>query len=358
MPSRTRFAFFQPRLKLALRSRQVAFVAMCLFWPDLSLFAPSRVGAQEQSNLARYFENAVAMSQPKMVKVFGASVGRVEGNSTGILVSSQGHVLTMQGVFLDGSNVRVILADGTEQVATVLKRDRRTQLALLKIETETPNYFELSPEPIGNQGDWVVALTNAFRVADKDEPVSAMWGIISLRTSIEARLSRRDVAYQGELVLVDCITSNPGAGGGAVVLADGRLVGMVGRIIDSTETNTRLNYAVPSSVLTKFLEQDAPIKGGEAEAPAKEKGDLGIILFKLGGRGSPAYVDRTRPGSPAAQAKLQADDMIVSIDEIKIGNVKQFEEALESMRAGQEIILVIKRGKEFLRIPMIPEARK
>jgi serine protease Do len=327
-------------------------------WLVSCTWFPVSSQAQDPAGIAQYFAKAIEQAQPKMAKVIGASVGNVEGNATGILVSDQGHVLTMQGVYLDGRNVRVILADGAAYPATVLKRDRQTQLALLKIEARTPSFFELSTEPVGKQGDWVVALTNAFRVADKDEPVSAMWGIISLRTSIEARLSRRDVAYQGELVLVDCITSNPGAGGGAVILSDGKLVGMVGRIIDSTETNTRLNYAVPSSVLASFLANDSQTDAATAEASADEKGDLGIILFKLGGRNSPAYVDRTISGSPAALAKLQADDMIVSINANKIGNVKQYQEALDTLRAGQEVILVVKRGKEFLRIPIVPEKRK
>lgn len=326
------------------------------------VFLNSGLQAQEDSSdrsgVAKFFYSAIEQAQPKMAKVFGASVGKVEGNATGILVSGEGHILTIQGVYLDGRNVRVILADGTEYPATVLKRDRQTQLAVLKIEAKTPNFFELSREPVGQQGDWVIALTNAFRVADKDEPVSAMWGIISLRTSIEARLNQRDVAYQGELVVVDCITSNPGAGGGAVITADGRLVGMVGRIIDSSETNTRLNYAVPSSVLASFVSSDPTEKTNKEQIDRQEKAELGIVLFKMGGRDSPAYVDRTRPGSPAALAKLQADDLIVSIGGQKIGTVKQYEAALTTLKPDEEVILIVKRGDSVLRIPIVPEKAK
>lgn len=314
--------------------------------------------AQEPNGLGQFFEQAINQSQPRMVKVIGASVGNVEGTSTGILVSAEGHILTMQGVYLDGRNVRVILADGVEHRATVLKRDRQTQLALLKIEASTPHFFELTTEAVGNQGDWVVALTNAFRVADKDEPVSVMWGIISLRTTMEARLNRRDVSYFGELVLLDCITSNPGAGGGAVVLADGRLVGMVGRIIDSSETNTRLNYAVPSSILSQFLRAEAQVEVPDSTPTVTEKADLGIQLFKLGGRNNPAYIERVRPDSPAATAGLQADDMLVSIGGQKVGTVKQYEELLETLRPNEEVILIVKRGTEFIRIAITPESKK
>jgi serine protease Do len=185
-----------------------------------------------------------------------------------------------------------------------------------------------------------------------------MWGIISLRTTMEARLNRRDVAYYGELVLVDCITSNPGAGGGAVVLADGRLVGMVGRIIDSSETNTRLNYAVPSSILNQFLRNDDPKDVTDTTSNVFEKADLGFQLFKLGGRNNPAYIERVRPDSPAAVAGLRPDDMLVSIGGQKVGNVKQYEEVLDNLRPNEEVILIVKRGTEFVRIAITPEIRK
>jgi serine protease Do len=347
-----------PTLKTLMETDSRFLICFLSFAASLASVSTAETAAQQPNRVGHFFRQAIDHSQPKMVKVFGASVGNVEGNATGILVSCEGHILTMQGVYLDGRNVRVILSDGSEHPATVLKRDRQTQLALLKIEAPTPEFFELSAAPVGDQGDWVVALTNAFRVADKDEPVSVMWGIISLRTTMEARLSRRDVAYYGELVLVDCITSNPGAGGGAVVLADGRLVGMVGRIIDSSETNTRLNYAVPSSILKHFLHNDGPAEDAPVEMEVAAKADLGIQLFKLGGRNNPAYIERVRSGSPAAAANLRPDDMIVSIGGQKVGNVKQYEETVDSLRPGEEVMLIVKRGTEFIRVPLIPEIKK
>lgn len=307
--------------------------------------------------LPRDAESVIQQAQNKMVKVFGATIGNVEGYSTGILVSPDGTILTTQGVYLDASVIRVLLADGSEHRATVLRRDRNRQLALLKIEAETPDYFELSSDTVGQPGDWIFALTNAFRVADKDEPVSVTMGVIALRTSIEARLSRRDVAYEGELVLIDCITSIPGAGGGAVVRLDGSLVGMVGRVIDSTETNTRLNYAVPTSLLLEFA-SGQPESATETVALETEKADLGIVVFKLGGRSNPAFIERVRRGSPAAVAGLKTDDMIVSIGGSSVGTVKQYEETIERLVPGEEVILVVKRGTEFVRIPLTPEVRK
>ena len=320
--------------------------------------ASTTVAFSQEAGRKSFIQDAIDAAQPKMVKVYGAGAGRVEGFATGILVSADGKILTTQGVFLDGRQVKVVLANGAEYQATILKRDRVAQLSLLKIQAKTPDYFELSSEPVGEKGDWVVALCNAFKVADKDEPVSATLGIISLRTTMEARLTKRDVAYQGELVLLDAITSNPGAAGGAVVTADGKLVGIVGKIINSSETNTRLNYAVPVSVLAKFVEGKTDPIVAAKPVEATQQVDLGVVLFKFGGRSNPAYIDRVVRGSPAAESKLKTDDMIVSIDGNKIGNVKDYHRILATLRPEEEVLMIVKRGVEMVRIRITPRAKK
>ena len=108
---------------------------------------------------------------------------------------------------------------------------------LLKINVLDATYFSLDDEDLGEKGDWIIAISNAFKVADKEEPLSATLGVISLRTTMEARLNRRDVAYKGKLILIDPITSNPGAGGGVIVTLQGKLVGMIGKIINDARKN-------------------------------------------------------------------------------------------------------------------------
>lgn len=318
----------------------------------------AKASAQEDTN--SFVQKTIDAAQLKMAKIYGAGAGNVDGFATGIVVSDDGKVLTTQGVILDGKRVRVVLADGSSHIATILKRDRIRQIALLKIQAETPNFYELSDKPVGEKGDWVFALSNAFKVADKEEPVSATLGIISLRTTIEARLTKRDVAYKGEMVLIDAITSNPGAAGGAVVKADGNLVGMIGKVISSSETNTRLNYAVPSSALLAFVEgkENSVEDAKEPTAEVAKNAELGIVLFKFGGRSNPAYIDRVRRGSPAATAKLKTDDMIIAIAGNKIGSVRDYNSTVETLRPDEEILMIVKRGVEILRIRITPTAKK
>ena len=302
-----------------------------------------------------FFQTIAADAQPRMVKVFGAGVGRVDGFATGIIVSDDGKIITTQGVLLDGKEVRVVTSDGVSHSATILKRNRVSQIALLKIERGTADYFDLSAEPVGEKGDFVVALTNAFKVADHEEALSAMAGVISLRSTIEVWRNRRDLAYGGEIVLIDAITSNPGAGGGAVVMGNGRLVGMVGKIIEGKETNTRLNYAVPSSVLLQFV--NGTLQEATQNANAKQDAgtaDLGIKLFTLGGRTDPAYIDRVQRGKPARDAGLRADDLVVSLGGEQIGTVKEYEKALAKLRPGEEVFIIVKRGSDVKRFAITP----
>jgi len=304
-------------IALIKRFAQTVCLAMVVLWA-----APAF--AQEAAKES-YLEQMIGSAQPKMVKVFGAGAGKVDSFATGFIVSDDGKILTAQGVLLDGKRVRVVMADGTNHDATILRRDRVRQVALLKIQKETPDFFKLSEKSIGEKGDWVVALSNAFKVADKQEPLSATLGVISLRTELEARLTKRDVAYKGELVLIDAIVSNPGAAGGAVLNIKGEVVGMIGKVINSSETNTRLNYAVPNVFLAEFVSGKQKTAVAQAtsatEAPALGHADLGIVLFKFGGRSNPAYIDRVHRGE-------------------------------------EEILVIVKRGLEIVRVRVTPRVKK
>jgi serine protease Do len=316
---------------------------------------PPAANAQQIDGL---FADAIEYAQARTVKVYGAGAGRVNSYGSGTIVSPDGLILTMQGVYLDGDQVRVGLPDGQTEVASVLRRNRQYQLALLKVNAATPNFMELSDEPVGEIGDWVLTFSNAFLVAEREEPMSVNLGIISLATSIEATLRSGDIAYQGDLVLIDAITSNPGAGGGAVVTRDGRLVGMIGKVINSSETNTRLNYAVPSRILKQFLEDRLPDLQSKASAQAGESASLGLQLFTLGGPNAAAYVDRVQPEGPAARCGLKPDDLIISLGGEKISTIRDFDAAMTRLAPGRETVIVVKRGNDLIRATLIPDKKQ
>src|SRR5262249_39665648 len=156
--------------------------------------------------------------------------------ATGLVVSGDGKILTSLGVYLGGERIRVVLPDGALHFAQVERRSDAWQLALLKIDAKTPNFFELPAKSTVERRDWLVAASNAFRVADGSEPLSATLGVVSLRTPLELKRGVQNVTYSGDVLVIDCITSNAGAPGGAVVTADGELAGMVGRLVEDKST--------------------------------------------------------------------------------------------------------------------------
>ena len=302
------------------------------------------------------FADAVAIAQKRTVKIYGGAIGRSPGYGTGLVVSPSGDILTANGVHLSGQFLRVTLPDGTTHEAIVTRRSQELQTALLKIDTPTPDFFEMAATTPAEQGDWVLTVSNAFRVADGAEPLSVNIGVLSLRTKLDTRRGLQDFPYAGDVLLYDAITSNPGAAGGAVVTAEGKLVGMIGRVIEAKSTNTRLNYAVPVDLLGKFVrgEEAPPV----AVATTSNKADLGIRLFALGGRRAPAYVDTVVAGSPAALAGLKTDDLVVTIGGQVVRDAGEFRRLVQALPVGQEVVVEVKRKNELLSVRLVPVAEK
>lgn len=301
----------------------------------------------------RLFAKAVKAAQLRTVKVFGAGVGRAAGYATGIIVSPKGHILTANSVILSGDRIRIVLSKGQVRYARVLRRDPRIQTALLKIDDDTPMHFTLPDKLPADKGDWVVSVSNAFKVADGEEPLSVNLGIVSLVTRIRGKRGTQDVEYDADAVLIDAITSNAGAPGGAVVTTDGQLVGMVGRMLESKRTNVRLNYAVPSPLLARFVAGKTAVAAKSGKTNSKTGPvDLGIRLFKLGGKRAPAFVDRVVSGSPAAKAGIKRDDLVLSINGTKVKNVAEYEKLAEDLRGGKPIEVLIKRKQKLMRFPL------
>jgi S1-C subfamily serine protease len=311
------------------------------------------------------FAQAIDYAQPRCVKIVGAGIGREHGYATGILISPDGRILTAAGVYLAAENLRVVDAEGRLHSAQVVRRSDALQVALLKIDSPTPAFFELSPEPIAEPADWVVAVANPFKVAGPREPFSANLGVVCLRAELDTRKRLQDFDVEGDVMLVDAITSNPGSPGGALMTVDGRLAGMIGKILESQSTGTRLNYAVPVDLLHRFVrgrpivteEQDAVARTDEGSDIAEGEPFVGLRLFRLSGRRAPAYIDRVLPDSPAAAADLRKDDLIMAVDDQVIRNVGHYERIAETFRPGQNLNLIIKRDRQVLQRSVTVEAK-
>jgi len=310
---------------------------------------------------------ALQRSAGAVVKLYGSRIGREHGYGTGFLISSDGRIVTSLSLLVAGRNVRAMLDDGRRYEARVVRTDEYRQLALLQIDAEGLPYLEFAGSDSARIGDTVIALGNWYKIAEGREPVSVIRGILSLKTNLDARRLSQEFDYHGLALIYDAITSNPGSSGGPLLDVEGRCIGMVGRIVEAANTNTRLNYALPAEEIIAFLADGASKKGSEPAGPSAERTQragpssgpvdraqatgkpyVGIKISKLGFHRVSAYVQRVRPGSPAAEAGIRADDLIVSINGRRIGDAADYQAALETLSPGLQVRFILKRGSKVL----------
>jgi len=302
---------------------------------------------------ARGDESFAAVSEKvnqKTVKVFGSGgfTGLVS-YGTGALVSPDGYILTVASHMLDTQELRVHLPDGRRFQGKVVVIEPELDAALVKIDkVEDLQYFDVAKAaqaPLAKTGDWILAISNEFNVATRDEPMSVQHGVIAAYSKLHGRKGVFDAPYTGDVYVIDAITNNPGAGGGVITNRKGELIGIIGKELRNSLTNTWINYAVPIQVLAKFVTEG---KAGKYKLIVKPKssgtgGYHGIVLVPNVVERTPPYIEEVLPGSPAAKAGLKPDDLIVYVDGEQVLTVTAFKEILAKARPGTLVKLEIRR---------------
>lgn len=354
-----------------------------------------------QPALAGGFERAIASAAPRVVKLYGLGAGLQAGYGTGVVVSSDGLVLTVLSLLVDARIIRAVAADGTRYEAEVVHRDTARQLALLRLKAaansgaatatgdESARLVDTATSSDGTRvgplpffdlynggdagdgdrsicgvmlepGDWVLAAGNPFKVADGPEPVSIAHGVFSTRTHLDARRRVKDFPYTGDVLVIDAITSNPGAEGSALVNLDGQFVGMIGRVVVSNLTHTHFNYAMPCDVLHDFF-VEAMGNAGKITTPPREEEpavfDAGIKIARTGYQKVLPFVERVRRNSPADHAGVRADDLVLSLNGQPIADVEAYDARMKTLRPRQSVELVVRRGRAILTLNLEPEPK-
>ena len=306
------------------------------------------------------FALAIAAAQPKMVKIFGAGGPTgLEPYQSGFLISAEGHVLTVWSYVLDSDYIAATLNDGRKFEAKLVGADPRLEIAVLKIEAQSLDHFELAQSAAASTGARVLAFSNLFGVATGDEPDSVQHGVIAAKTRLDARRGAYATPYRGPIYVLDAMTNNPGAPGGALTNLRGDLLGLLGKELRNSQNNIWLNYALPIDQLTKSVDE---IVAGKPRAAAEKKPSPtsgGIDLSRLGAilvpdvlERTPPFIDEVRPDSPAARAGLHADDLVVFVGDRLAQSLKALAEELAQLQPEAEIRLVVLRGQELIDISL------
>jgi len=310
------------------------------------------------------FADTCARVWPKVAKIFGAGgIRRLHSYSSGVIVSPEGHILTVWDHVLETDRLRVVLSDGQRFDAKLQLVDSGLDAAVIKIEGEDLPFFDLEKSPEAQPGEWVLGFNNAYRVASGNEKPTVIHGVVSALDELRARKGVFDSAYGGSVYIVDGITNNPGAGGGALTNRKGELLGMIGQVLKNKGTNTWLNFALPARMLAplvrRALKGESSIPSNPVVSRTENQGTggakHGIVLVPDVLRHTPSYVDSVVQGSPAAKIGLAPDDLILFIEDEAVTTCRRFASVMAKRAPGEAVSLLVKRDKEILIFEMTLE---
>jgi serine protease Do len=326
------------------------------------------------------FAQVAEKVNPKLVKLFGSGGLRgLVSYGTGVLVSPDGYILTVNSHLLDTRDLRVHVHDGTRYHARVVVVEPELDVALVKIGTEKDpvtdleyyDVFEAARRPIAEPGTGVLAFSNQFQIATRDEPMSIQRGVVAAYARLYGRKGIFEATYKGDVYVIDAITNNAGAAGGVITTRKGELLGLIGKELRNELTNTWINYAMPIGAKIDVRQADDKVvtvsildlvekKDRYKPVERKEKHDgaggyHGIVLVPNVVEHTPPYVEDVYPDSPADKAGIKPDDLIVYIDGLPVNDVNSFQELLSRYQPNMQIKLEVQRGKKLTTVSLTLE---
>lgn len=256
---------------------------------------------------------------------------------SGFFITDDGFLVTNNHVVDNGTEFSIILDDGTELEAQLVGKDARTDLAVLKVESDRKfTYVAFDKEDTTRIGDWVVAVGNPFGLGGT---VTA--GIISARG--------RDIGSgpYDDFLQVDAAV-NRGNSGGPTFNLEGEVIGVNTAIFSPSGGNVGIAFAIPAS-LAKEVVADLMDDG------TIERGWLGVqiqpvtedIAESLGlAEAKGALITEPQEGSPAKKAGLKSGDIVTAVDGELVDDPKDLARTIAKVKPGEKTELTLWRDGE------------
>lgn len=272
------------------------------------------------------------------------------GAGSGVIVSSEGYIVTNNHVIENASEIEVILNDNSKYTAKVVGTDPATDIAVLKIEGSG-----FQPIPLGNSddlkiGEWVLAVGNPFNLTST---VTA--GIVSAKArniNLLSERSGKEIVPIESFIQTDAAV-NPGNSGGALVNTRGELVGINTAIASQTGSYSGYSFAVPVNLVQKVMRDLIDygivqrgylgVQISDISQEIKEKNKLpnlkGVFLAKVIEDGS------------ADKAGLKDGDVILKIGNKEVNSVASMQEEIGKRRPGDKVSVTIRKkdGDEVIK---------
>ncbi|CAN5888954.1 hypothetical protein BH23ACT10_BH23ACT10_04710 [soil metagenome] len=280
---------------------------------------------------------------PSVVRINRATNDRFDGtgNGSGVVYRAEGLIITNNHVVEEPGGIEVVFADGRALPAEIVGQDAVNDLAVVRVDRN-----DLSPIAIGGSaaprvGDLAIAVGSPFGL---DATVTV--GVVSaLGRGIHAGSETDDTAIYLPEVLQTDAPINPGNSGGALVDRDGRLLGINSAILTSGQAaNAGVGFAIPVDTVVDVA--DELIAAGRVRHP---------LLGVSGGPVTPQVADRlsveagawiheVTPGTPAAAVGLAPDDVIVGVDDDRIGSMEELSIVIRDRDVGDRVTVSYVRG--------------
>jgi serine protease Do len=267
---------------------------------------------------------------------------RVSSLGSGFVIDPTGIVVTNNHVIGEADEVHVIFNDGTRLKADIVGRDSKTDLAVLKVQSDKPlKFVKFGDSERLRLGEWVIAIGNPFSLGGS---VSA--GIVSARNR-DINSGPYDNYIQTDAAI------NRGNSGGPLFNLEGEVIGINTAIISPSGTSVGIGFAVPSKtaipVIAQLREFKEVRRGWLGVKIQQVTDEIGESLSIKPARG--ALVAGIDDRGPAGPAGIQAGDVIVKFDGKDIKEMKELPRIVADTPVGKEVeVIVIRKGKEERKI--------
>ncbi len=301
--------------------------------------------------------DAVRQAKPAVVTIinnmsahgglFGSST--VTASGSGVIVDPRGYIITNQHVIDGEQDLKVIYADGSSSVATVMGVDSTSDIAVLKVDGKVPAVAQFGDSTKLEPGQVAIAIGS---------PLGDFRGTVTV--GIISGLNRRVGRQQG-LIQTDAAINN-GNSGGPLINALGQVVGINTLVVRSTnEGNVAegLGFAIPSNTARDVMAQ--LIAKGKVDRPY-----IGVTYQDVDAQLASALNLNTTDGvvvtqvdqnSPAGKVGLKENDVILKIDTEKLDQDHSLQSLLFSHKVGDTITLTLVRDGKQIEIPLTLVAR-